>query len=168
MNHQREGARAHVRTWSAGGVVVRQNQGGGPEVAVCHREQEGLWALPKGTPDGDESPAHTAVREVSEETGLQVEILSEAGTIAYSFSRSEASNPRYDEIAVHDDVVIDKQVYFYLMRPVGGDISRHDHEFDAVFWLSSEEARQRLTYESESGIVEKALAIFEGRSGGTP
>jgi bis(5'-nucleosidyl)-tetraphosphatase len=168
MNDQKKGARAHVRVWSAGGVVARQMPGSTPEVVVCHRREEDLWALPKGTPDGDESPADTALREVSEETGLEVEILAEAGTIGYSFSRSNASNPRYHEPALSDGTVFDKQVHFYLMRPVGGDTSLHDHEFDAVVWLSSEEARQRLTYESESGIVEKALAILEGRSGGKP
>ena len=167
MSHQNEDARRHVRIWSAGGVVVRRNTRGLAEVAVCRRENEDLWALPKGTPDGDEQPLETALREVSEETGLEVEVVTDAGTISYSFARSSVSNPRYHEIADDDEVVFDKDVHFYVMRAVGGDVSLHDHEFDSVVWLTADEARRRLTHESESGIVEKALALLEGRSGGT-
>ena len=169
MNHQSEDAPGHVRVWSAGGVVIRRNTSGQAEVVVCRRESEDLWALPKGTPDGNEKPLETALREVTEETGLDVAVVTDAGTISYSFARSAVSNPRYHElVAGSDEVIFDKQVHFYLMKPTGGDISLHDHEFDSVVWLTADEARRRLTHESESGIVEKALAILEGQFGGTP
>ena len=73
--------------------------------------------MPKGTPDGDETPEETALREVTEETGLQVRILDTIGDIHYRFVRNGRR--------------IDKTVHYYLMEATGGDLSDHDHEIEA-------------------------------------
>ena len=67
---------------SAGGVVYRRGPSG-LEVVVCGRDSDGVWGLPKGTPDAGESLEEAAVREVSEETGLQVEIVKKLGVVEY-------------------------------------------------------------------------------------
>lgn len=136
--------RAPVRdAVSAGGVVVR---GGGDnlEVVLCGRQREQLWVLPKGTPDPGESLEQTAVREVEEETGLRVEIGPPVKTIEYWFSA--------DGVRVH------KRVHHWLMRPIGGDVAEHDHEFDIVEWVPVPEALRRLTYADERSVVEAAVA----------
>ena len=43
------------------------------------------------------------------------------------------------------------------METIGGDISNHDHEFDSVLWMSFYEAKEKLTYQNELSIVEKAF-----------
>ncbi|GAG03543.1 unnamed protein product, partial [marine sediment metagenome] len=53
------------------------------EVVLCGRTEEGIWGLPKGAPNPGESLEETAVREVNEETGLQVVIRGKIGTIEY-------------------------------------------------------------------------------------
>ena len=58
---------------SAGGVVFRHGSDG-VEIVLCGRTAERLWALPKGTPEPDESLEQTALSEVREETGLQIKI----------------------------------------------------------------------------------------------
>jgi 8-oxo-dGTP pyrophosphatase MutT (NUDIX family) len=129
---------------SAGGVVWRRGDDG-LEVVACRREAEDLWCLPKGTPEPDESMLETALREVSEETGLQVESGEEKlDTIEYWFAR--------DGIRVH------KRVYYWLMTAVGGSLDDHDHEFDRVAWLTIDDARQLLTYENEREILSAAVA----------
>ena len=50
-------------------------------------------------------------------------------------------------------------VHYYLMRPVGGDLSQHDHEFDFVVWRSPTEACRTLTYENEVEIVQKGASM---------
>src|SRR6266545_3713370 len=62
---------------AAGGVVVREGEHG-HEVVIAGRE--GMWVLPKGTPDQDERIEDTAKREVREETGLDVRIVRPRGT----------------------------------------------------------------------------------------
>ena len=61
-----------VEEVSAGGVIVREHDGG-LEVAVIARYNRGgrlEWCLPKGHPEGEEDHRQAAVREVEEETGL--------------------------------------------------------------------------------------------------
>lgn len=114
---------------------------------LCHRVQENLWALPKGTPEAGESLAETALREVAEETGFEVEIGPPVGETRYSFERD---GYRYDKV-----------VYFYLMSAVGGDPTLHDEEFDLVEWVPVDQAVEQLTFENESRIVETALPMAE-------
>ena len=131
---------------SAGGIVYRVNNGR-VEVVVCSRNSPPLWGLPKGTPDPGETLRQTALREVEEETGLKVEIDGFADSIDYWFVSP------YDGIRRH------KRVFFFLMSATGGDVSLHDHEFDAVDWLPVEDALTTLTHENEVTIVRKGLSM---------
>jgi len=126
---------------SAGGVVAREGARG-PEVVLCGRRSEKLWALPKGTPDPGEPIEAAAVREVREETGLEVEPVEKLGTIDYWF--------------VQQGVRVHKYVHHWLFRAVGGDVAHHDHEFDDVEWVPLDEALDRLTYENERKVLREA------------
>ena len=106
------------------------------------------WSLAKGTPDLGETLEETALREVREETGLEVEIAAPLGNIDYWFGRREL------------DVRYHKTVYFYLMVPVGGGIELHDPEFDIVQWFPSEEALEALTYANEVEVLRRALEVI--------
>ena len=132
---------------SAGGVVYRVRDGA-VEVVVCGLGSPMRWGLPKGTPDPAETREQTALREVGEETGLEVELERGIDSIEYWFVRPQ------------DGVRCHKRVFFYLMSPTGGDVSQHDHEFDEVRWLPVEEALRTLTYENEVKVVQKGLSII--------
>ncbi len=145
---------------SAGGIVVR-TQGGRPHLVVGsrRRERDGYtWTLPKGTPIRGESIEETAVREVAEETGLQVRITGPLDAIEYSFVQSGTR--------------INKTVHYFLMEPIGGDLARHDHEFDQVRWIAFDEAATVLTFATERALVARAATALlargsrEGANGG--
>jgi 8-oxo-dGTP pyrophosphatase MutT (NUDIX family) len=151
-------ARAGARHWagterafSAGGIVLRQL---GAEHQLLlgrrRRERDGMtWSLPKGTPDGDETPEQTALREVREETGLDVRILGRVGDIHYRF--------------VRDGRRIDKTVQYFLMEVTGGDLADHDHEFEEVRWFELGEAEAVMSFPTERDILARALpAVGQG------
>lgn len=131
---------------SAGGVVYRVG-GAGVEVVICGRTTPPTWGLPKGTPNQGETREETAHREVNEETGLEIKIEQYIGGIEYWFSRP------------NDGMRCHKKVLYYLMSPIGGDVSLHDHEFDFVQWVSVDDAVSMLTYQNEVGIIEDALYL---------
>lgn len=140
-------------TVSAGGVVYRRTDQG-VEIAICGRSTEGIWGLPKGTPNPGETLEETAVREVSEETGLQVVIRGRIGSISYWFSRPQEGK-RYH-----------KTVHYFLMAATGGSVADHDYEFDRVDWFPAEEACALLTYPNEVAVVRKALALIAAETPG--
>lgn len=147
------GALRTERVVSAGGVVLRNGEHG-LEVLLCGRSADNLWALPKGTPEEGESLEQTAKREVREETGVEVEPQGIVGEIKYWFSRPQEGVRYY------------KTVRHYLLRPVGGDPSLHDHEFDDVRWFPAEEAFRLMSYKNEAHILRQALAIAGEREEG--
>ena len=138
-----------VRLESAGGVVYREGESG-IEVVLCGRGSPLIWVLPKGTPETDETREHTALREVSEETGLEVAADALIGSIDYWFVRPG------------DGARCHKAVHFYLMSATGGDISLHDSEFDEVRWFPVREALAAMSFENEVKVVEKGLSMASG------
>jgi 8-oxo-dGTP pyrophosphatase MutT (NUDIX family) len=137
---------------SAGGIVVRI-EGGRPSLVAGLRRREGdrhggTWTRPKGTPNPGETVEQTATREVEEETGLRVKIVAPLPSIEYTFVQGGAR--------------IHKTVHYFLMEPVGGDLERHDHEFERVRWVRFEDARSLLTFDTERGLVETAAAALRG------
>lgn len=79
--------------------------------------------------------------------------------------RAPLGSIEYRFLRVQDQVRCHKTVHFYLMSPVGGDLSLHDPEFDVVQWFYEEEALKVMTYAGEVGIMEKALAMVRREVG---
>lgn len=132
---------------SAGGIVYQHDENG-PRVVLVGRLEEGLWGLPKGTPIEGESIEQTARREVREETGLEVEIERPIGSIEYWFTRLEQG------------VRFHKIVHHFLMKPTGGDLEKHDHEYDVAEWFPAGTAVERLTYRNEAELLRRVLTVL--------
>lgn len=139
--------RRTVHAFSAGGLVLR-GLNSEREILLVGRAQspraEALWALPKGTPHPGETAQQTAMREVQEETGLEVAISDYAGVITYSFMEH---GTRYR-----------KRVAYYTMVAIGGDPSLHDHEYDFVRWFAVATALAAMRYPNEADLVRRVLS----------
>jgi 8-oxo-dGTP pyrophosphatase MutT (NUDIX family) len=122
---------------------------GRPFVAVV-RVREDILALPKGHPDGAESAAAAAQREVREETGVEAELVEQLGDIRYRYARGGRR--------------VMKTVSFFLFRYRSGSLADHDHEVEEALWIPLEEAPGLLAYKGEQEMAESALSrLAEGR-----
>jgi 8-oxo-dGTP pyrophosphatase MutT (NUDIX family) len=136
--------------FSAGGVVVdgAADAGGPPRcclvIVPTRRAADGskVLALPKGHPDGDETPEQAAMREVREEAGVETELIEPLGDVRYFYQR------RGRRIA--------KVVRFFLLRYRSGDPADHDDEVEDARWMELDEAARKLTYTGERRMVKLA------------
>ena len=138
------GARPVCDEFSAGGVVVSGDRV--ITIVPVKRAADGtrVLGLPKGHPDGDETPEQAARREVAEETGVDAEILAELGDVDYRYVRRGRR--------VH------KVVRFFLFDYRSGDLADHDHEIEEASWMRLAEASRTLTYPGEREMVRRAMS----------
>ncbi|TXS04837.1 NUDIX domain-containing protein [Streptomyces sp. col6] len=95
----------------------------GGRILLQRRSDNGLWALPGGGMDMGDSLPGTAVREVKEETGLDVEITGLVGTY---------TDPRH-VIAYRDGEVRRQFNVCFTARVIGGRLALSDESTELRF-----------------------------------
>ncbi|HTT75087.1 MAG TPA: NUDIX hydrolase [Candidatus Binataceae bacterium] len=141
------------REVSAGGLIWRRGpREKGIEIVLVRPAGKDTWVLPKGHVEPGEGVIEAALRETTEESGLEVEAGDPLGEISYIYSWRD----RPGETPIR----ISKRVHFYLMEPRGGDTSRHDAEIDEVQWVPLEEALRRASHKSERELIMKARTML--------
>jgi 8-oxo-dGTP pyrophosphatase MutT (NUDIX family) len=136
------------RKVSAGGGIYREKDSS-VEIALIAVNGGNVWCLPKGMINKGESPEMAAVREVSEETGLQGRIIEKLGEINYWYYIKE------------EEARCRKTVHFFLIEYESGDTSQHDFEVDLVSWFPIDDALKKASYKGEREIIEKAEKILK-------
>jgi 8-oxo-dGTP diphosphatase len=101
-------------------------------VKRCTIPFKGYWALPGGRVEAGESVEEAVVREVKEETGLDIEIVRKIG--------------EYREKGFKDGVEYDYSPACFLAKPVGGEIRRQESEIDEIKLLKLEEIPKKLAF----------------------
>jgi 8-oxo-dGTP pyrophosphatase MutT (NUDIX family) len=142
-----------ARAVSAGGVVLAETRPDAPVALVAHRSVRGSlqWTLPKGAQEPGETVTETALREVREETGLEVELIGPLDTIDYWFVWAPEQT-RYH-----------KFVHHFLMHAVGGDFAGHDSEMEDADWFTLEQARRRMAFVNERKLLDLIPAALAGQ-----
>jgi 8-oxo-dGTP diphosphatase len=100
-------------------AIVLNDRG---EVLLHQRSDNGQWGLIAGLMDPGEQPADAVVREVEEETAVQVKIERLAGVVSHDVTYPNADVCQMVNI-------------FFRCRAVGGDARINDTESLAVGWF---------------------------------
>lgn len=126
----------------AAGAVCWRRRAKGYEVLLVIRSLRGDIGLPKGKVDPGESLPQTAVREVFEETGYQVDLGVPLGTTSYVLPNGRDKSVGYWAAEVPKDE---------LER---GTFSPSD-EVDEVEWVPLAKVGKRLTYERDIELLQR-------------
>lgn len=124
---------------SCGGIIfykTKQNT----KILLVKNNNGRYWSFPKGHIEDGETEQETAVREIKEETGLDV-------TIVKGFREISEYCP-FGKIR--------KRVVFFLARAFTDNVKIQEEEIDSFIWVDLQQARKLCTYDNDLRIIEKA------------
>ncbi len=119
---------------AAGAVVWQRSPSGDVEVALVHRPHYDDWSLPKGKRRAGETLPHTAVREVTEETGHTVVLGARLGHTRYPVTGGV------------------KVAHYWAARPTSGSF-HPSAEVDELCWLPVTKAISLLTHQHDRTLL---------------
>ncbi|WP_253289153.1 bis(5'-nucleosyl)-tetraphosphatase [Lachnoclostridium sp. MSJ-17] len=124
---------------SCGGIIfykTRQNT----KILLVKNNNGRYWSFPKGHIEDGETEQETAIREIKEETGLDV-------TLVQGFREISEYSP-FGKIR--------KRVVFFLARAFTDNVKIQEEEIDSYIWVDLQQARKLCSYDNDLRIIEKA------------
>jgi len=113
---------------------------------------QGHWSFPKGhVEEGDSDHHSTALRELTEETGISKARIVEGWSqkTEYTFSRKGRETP--------------KQVFWYLAETDEMDVTL-SHEHTNYLWLQIDDAEDQITFKQEKELLRSARNYIRAKA----
>ncbi len=122
------------------GAVVYEKRKNNIYILIEYMKQ-GHISLPKGHIEKGETPEQCALREIKEETDLDVSLNTEfSHTISYKPSPA-----------------VRKDVTFFLATPISNHIKAQESEVNHIEWVEEERALTILTHDTDKEVLKDAL-----------
>ncbi|KOG43031.1 NUDIX hydrolase [Streptomyces resistomycificus] len=137
------GAPAANRLWPVVNVAVDDGEG---RLLLIERADDGYWALPGGMVDVGESFAQAAVREVREETGLDITVTGLVGLY---------SDPGH--VTSYDDGTVSQECSLVFRGTVEGGVPRTSDESRTVRFVEVRDIGSLRTHPSMRLRISHAL-----------
>ena len=128
---------------SCGAIVYRKFHGN-TEILLIKHVNSGHWSFPKGHVESGETEVETALREIKEETGIDVIIDSTFREIV-SYCPKKGTQ---------------KIVVSFLAKAKNSDYIPQREEIADIKWVEIDRAQSVLSYENDKSIVAKARTII--------
>lgn len=129
---------------SCGAIVYRRFHGN-IEILLIRHINSGHWSFPKGHVESGETEIETAVREIKEETAIDV-------LIDPTFRETVSYSPKRDT---------QKIVVYFIARARNYNFMPQKEEISEVRWVDIGYVSHLLTYENDKNIVMKARNIIK-------
>ena len=120
---------------SCGAIVVND----GKILIVKHNA--GHIGFPKGHVEEGETEEQTAIREVKEETGIDIEVDTNYRYLLH-YSPKEG---------------VEKDVIFFLGKPIGGTLKPQFEEVSNAYYMDIDELKDSLTFENTRELFKEIL-----------
>ena len=106
----------------------------------------GHWAFPKGHVENDETEVETAIREIKEETNLDVEVDTKFRYVVNYSPKPEVT----------------KDVVYFLAEMKGGLARPQLIEIQKLKWVTALEALDIITFENDKKVFLRAMDYLKG------
>lgn len=134
---------------SCGAVIFKKENNQILYFIVRHNTDKYIyWNFPKGHIEPGESEEETAIREVKEETGMDISFV--------PGFRQEVSY-----ISPTKDYPVDKTVVYFLAKPMSEDIMLADYELRDYQWADYNQALDLLTHNSVKKVLIMARQFIQ-------
>lgn len=128
-----------IREKSCGALVYRKKQDKYELLLIKHR-YGGHWSFPKGHVEQGENELQTALREIKEETGLDVNLRE-------GFRQSVEYYPKPH---------VKKQVVYFLGYPENDTVKKQEEEISEYRWCPLEQADSMVTFKNDKNLISQA------------
>ena len=126
---------------SCGALVLRRDDDGKLYILMIRHKLGGHRSFPKGHMERGETEYMTAVREVFEETAVQIRIDTDfRETVHY-----------------HPLPGVSKEVVYFLTETAQKEIHPREGEIAQVEWVPLDKAESSLTYENDKTVLRAAI-----------
>ncbi|MDR1674396.1 MAG: NUDIX domain-containing protein [Oscillospiraceae bacterium] len=129
---------------SCGAVVYRKSHGNTQLLLIKHLNS-GHWSFPKGHAEKGETEIETAIREVKEETGIDV-------LLDHTFRETVTYSPKKDT---------QKIVVYFLAKAINYNYVPQKEEIAEAHWFDIGYVPSVLTYDNDKAIVSKAKTAIK-------
>lgn len=130
-----------VRETTSGGVIFRKSKKDGSLEILLMQDAKNRWTIPKGHVEPEEDPRETAVREITEETGLkEMKVHSWLGKVNFRYRRG------------HTLVLMTMHIYLVEGQGNTDRLSPEDWLND-IKWLPASVAVDKIAYDDIGKLI---------------
>ena len=112
------------------------------------KHNQGHWSFSKGHVENEETEKETALREIKEETNLDV-------CIDNNFRYITTYSPKENTI---------KDVVYFVATPLNDDIKIQEKEISEISWYCAIEALDKITYDNDKQVLKKTIEYLNKNS----
>jgi 8-oxo-dGTP pyrophosphatase MutT (NUDIX family) len=120
---------------SCGAIVFNDNS------VLIIEQFQGFFSFPKGHVEGNETEEETAIREVKEETNIDIEIISKK---KYKINYKINGN-------------IKKEVVFFIAKATSFKLKNQENEIISCEWIDKNKVLDKLTYNNIKKVYKNVL-----------
>ena len=123
------------REKACGAIIIKDKK------VLLIQQNDGNWGFPKGHVEEGETEEQTAIREVKEETNIDVIVdTSKRYAIEYELLNGNM-----------------KEAVFFVAKPTSEDLKRQETEIATIEWVDFVDVDKKLSFENTREVFRKVL-----------